>query len=82
MHQFFLICKGLTKAPDDCLTHIQQPELSSTDKATYKGTFKANGLKFIRSDIEKIDFTFTVSNLTEILPDDLGIEIRVFDSGK
>jgi hypothetical protein len=76
--------KGITKISQEvCLTHIQQPVLSSTDDQKYKGTFKSNGLKFIRSDIEKIDFIFTVNNLSnEILADDLGIEIRIFDSGK
>ncbi|CAB4484662.1 unnamed protein product [Rhizophagus irregularis] len=84
-HQFTISCQingRITKISQEvCLTHIQQPVLSSTDDQTYKGTFKSNGLKFIRSDIEKIDFIFTVNNLSnEILADDLGIEIRIFDS--
>ncbi|RGB43897.1 hypothetical protein C1646_808883 [Rhizophagus diaphanus] len=84
-HQFTVSCQingRITKvSQEDCLTYIQQPVLSSTDDQTYLGTFKANGLKFIRSDIEKIDFIFTINNLSnEILADDLGIEIRIFDS--
>lgn len=80
---YFFFNKGMTKlSQEECLTHIQQPALS-TEEGIYKGTFKANGLKFLRSDIEKIDFIFTVNNLSdEILADDLGIEIRIFDSGK
>ncbi|RIA98584.1 hypothetical protein C1645_749760 [Glomus cerebriforme] len=80
-HQFTITCEingRVTKTlSEDCLTRLQQPKLS---QGIYEGIFKADGLNFIRNDVETLEFTFTVNNPGEIPITDLGIGLRIFDS--
>ena len=49
----------------------------------YEGIFKPpNDLNFIKNDIEKLEVSITVKNISEIPPEDLGVGIRIFDSRK
>jgi hypothetical protein len=50
----------------------------------YEGMFKANGLNFMKFEIEKIEFTFTINDPNGIPLDgsDIGIKTQIFDSSK
>ncbi|GBB95792.1 hypothetical protein RclHR1_02610029 [Rhizophagus clarus] len=84
--QFSITCQiygRMTKISSaNCLSYIQQPEVSPTNGGMYEGTFKANGLNFTKFDIEKIEFTFMINDPKKPLIDDsdIGIKAQIFDS--